>query len=320
MRTAANKGKLLLAIAAMASLGVSALLLLGDSNAGADGTKVGSKRAAVERLLRRQDLGPGYFFLRLPNEGQPSPQITCDRLKPSDEEPKLAAFLERYPISGCFAIYARIFAAGDGRPAPHLIGTGAVDVGSAKGAAALLRVAALTISHGFEGELPKVVPAPGRVGDETKLFRVENFPIFGEGGGEASLLAWRSGTSVGATYAQAGSPKANDQEALDFARLQQQHLEHPTPYTRAERDDTEAGFEDPSIAVPVYWLGHSFKPGDSLPTAKLEAAVAPNSLFKGLPGEKLEIYYTHALNLGTWTAAGWQKFSSGRKARLLMGL
>lgn len=319
MKAVAGRGGLLLAATALAALALAPALVLVGSDAEAEGAKVGSKRAAVERLLRRQDLGPGYFFLRLPNEGRPSPQITCDRLEPSDEEPKLAAFLDRYPVSGCFAIYARIFDAGDGRPAPHLVGTGAVDVGSTKGAAALLRVAALTISHGFEDELPKVVPAPAQVGDEAKLFRVENFPIFGEGEREASILAWRSGSAVGAVFAQAGSPEANDQEALQFARLQQQHLEHPTPYTRAERDDTEAGFEDPSIAVPIYWLGRTFKPGGSLPTAKLDGAVAPNSLFKGLPGEKLEIYYEPELSLGTWTAASWQKFSATPKARRLMG-
>jgi NAD-dependent dihydropyrimidine dehydrogenase PreA subunit len=320
MQTATGKVRALLTLAALVGLAVSAALLVDGSDAGADGAKVDSKRAAVERLLRRQDLGPGYFFLGMPNEGEPSPAITCDRLKPSDEEPKLASFLDRYSISGCFAIYARIFDAGDGRPAPHLIGTGAVDVGSVKGAAAFLRVAALTISHGFGDELPKVVPAPERVGDETKLFRVENFPVFGEEEAEASILAWRSGTSIGAIFAQAGSPKANDMEAVDFARLQQQHLEHPTPYTRAERYDAEAGFEDPSIAVPVYWLGRSFKPGGSLPAAGLEGAVAPNSRYKALPGEKLEIYYTHELSLGTWTAAGWQKFSATPRGRRLMGL
>jgi hypothetical protein len=320
MQTAAGKGRLVLATAAAAALGLVAVLLLDDADAGAGVAKVGSKGDAVERLLRRQDLGPGYFFLRLPNEGEPSPQITCDRLQPSDEEPKLAAFLDRYPVSGCFAIYARLFDAGDGRPAPHLVGTGAIDVGSAKGAAAFLRVAALTVSHGFEDKLPKAVPAPEGVGDETKLFRVENFPVFGEGESEASILAWRSGSSVGAIFAQAGLPEANDREAVEFARLQQQHLEHPTPYTRAERDDTEAGFEDPSIEVPIYWLGHSFKPGGSLPTAKLEGAAAPNSLSRGLPGQKLEIRYTHDLDLGLWTAAGWHKFSTSRKARQLIGL
>jgi hypothetical protein len=320
MQTAAGKGRALLAIAATAALVLAATLFLDSSDAGADRARVGSKRAAVERLLRLQDLGPGYFFLHLPNEGEPSPQITCDRLDPSDEEPKLAAFLDRYPVSGCFAIYTRLFDTGDGRPAPHLVGTGAVDVGSVKGAAGLLRVASLTVSHGFEDKLPKEVPAPEPVGDETKLFRVNNFPIFNEAESEASLLAWRSGSSVGAIFVQGGTPEANDQEAVAFARLQQQRLEHPAPYTRAERDDSEAGFEDPSIEVPIYWLGHNFTPGGSLPGATLEGAVAPNSLFSGLPGQKLEIYYTHGLDLGTWTPAGWQKFSASRKARQLIGL
>src|SRR6185369_3907367 len=132
MTAAAERGRLALAVAVLATLSLLAILALHDADAGAEGAKVGSKRAAVERLLRRQDLGPGYFFLRLPNEGEPSPKITCNRLKPSDEEPKLAAFLGRYPVSGCFAIYTRLFDSGDGRPVPHLIGTGAVDVGSGK--------------------------------------------------------------------------------------------------------------------------------------------------------------------------------------------
>ncbi|HET9593328.1 MAG TPA: hypothetical protein VFP17_10465 [Solirubrobacterales bacterium] len=320
MIAATKRGRPALAVAVLAALALAAILILHDADAGAEGAKVGSNRDAVERLLRRQDLGPGYFFLRFPNEGEPSPQITCDRLKPSDEEPKLAAFLGRYPVSGCYAIYARLFDAGDGRPVPHLVGTGAVDVGSSKGATALLKVASLTVSHGFEDELPKEVPAPEQVGDETEIFRVENLQFFEEEEAEASIVAWRSGSSVGAVYAQGGTPKANDLEALAFARLQQQHLEHPTPYTRAERYDAEAGFEDPAIAVPVYWLGRSFKPSGSLPAAKLEGAIAPNSLFKGLPGEKLEVYYDPDLSLDTWTAAGWQKFSATAKARKLIGL
>jgi hypothetical protein len=320
MVAAAGKGRLVLAAAALAALALAAILVLHDADAGAEEASVGSKQAAVERLLRRQDLGPGYFFLRLPNEGEPSPQITCDRLHPADEQPKLSTFLDRYPVSGCFAIYARLFDAGDGRPAPHLVGTGAIDVGSSKGAVALLKIASLTVSHGFENELPKEVPAPEKVGDETKLFRVENLQFFEEEEAEASIVAWRSGSSVGAVYAQGGSPKASDLEALAFARLQQQHLEHPTPYTRAERYDAEAGFEDPSIAEPIYWLGRSFKPGGSLPAAKLEGAIAPNSLYKGPAGQKLDVYYTGGLDLGTWTAAGWKKFSATRKARKLTGL
>jgi hypothetical protein len=193
-------------------------------------------------------------------------------------------------------------------------------VGSREGAIALLEVASLAVSHGFENELPKEVPAPEQVGDETKVFRVENLQFFEEEEADATIVAWRSGSSVGAVYAQGGAPKANDLEAIAFARLQQQHLEHPTPYTRAERYDAEAGFEDPSVAVPIYWLGRSFKPGGSLPGAKLEGAITPNSLYKGPGGQKLDVYYTGGLDLGTWTAAGWQKFSATRRVRQLTGL
>jgi hypothetical protein len=322
-----RRSRLALAATLLVAAAVAATLLLQGSNAGADESRVKAavikkKRAAVQRLLRLRDTGPGHFFLVIPEEGRDRrvPKILCGEVDPADQQRKLKAFLDRSPmLIGCFATYVRIFPL-EGSPAYHVVGTGAIDTGSSTVAMAGLAVAPQLLSHLFSDEVPEEVPAPETVGDETRLFHIADFPIFGDEHPEASLLGWRSGSVLAAIFVQGGDAATNDREAVELARIQQQRIENPAPYTPAERFDREAGFEDPAIKGPVYWLGRTFNPGGSLPTAKLEGAITPGSLSGGLPGEKLDVYYTHDLTLSTWTAAGWRKFSTTSEARRLMGL
>jgi hypothetical protein len=328
MRQALGRSpKLALAATLLVAAAVVTALLLPGSDAGADESKVKAavikkKRLAVQRLLRLRDAGPGHFFLVIPEEGSDRriPKILCGRVDPADQQRKLKQFLDRSPmLIGCFATYVRIFPLGDS-PAYHVVGTGAIDTGSPTIAMAGLGVAPQLLSHLFSDEVPEEVPAPRTIGDETRLFHIANYPIFGDEHPEASLLGWRSGSVLAAIFVQGGDAAANDREAVELAQVQQQRIEAPAPYTPAERFDREAGFEDPAITVPIYWLGRDFEPGSSLPVAKLEGAIAPSSSSEGLPGKKLDVYYTHDLGLSTWTAAGWQKFSATREARQLTGL
>jgi hypothetical protein len=322
-----RRPRLALAATLLVAAAVAATLLLQGSDAGADENRVKAaviekKRAAVQRLLRLSDAGPGHYFLVIPEEGRDRriPKILCGEVDPADQQRKLKAFLDRSPmLIGCFATYVRVFPLEDS-PAYHVVGTGAIDTGSSTVAMAGLAVAPQLLSHLFSDEVPEEVPAPETIGDETRLFHIANFPIFGDEHPEASLLGWRSGSVLAAIFVQGGDAATNDREAVELARIQQQRIESPAPYIPAERFDREAGFEDPAIGVPIYWLGRTFDPGGSLPTAKLEGAITPGSSSGGLPGKKLDVYYTHDLNLSTWTAAGWRKFSTTSEARRLMGL
>lgn len=322
-----RRSQLALAAPLLIAAAITAGLLLQGSEAGADASGVRAavtkkKRAAVQRLLRLDDAGPGHLFLVIPEEGSDRriPKILCGQVDPADQQRKLKSFLDRSPmLIGCFATYVRVFPFGDS-PAYHVVGTGAIDTGSPTVAMAGLAVSPQLLSHLFSDELPEEVPAPETIGDETRLFHIADFPIFGDEHPEASLLGWRSGGVLAAIFVQGGDAATNDREAVELARIQQQRIESPAPYTPAERYDREAGFENPAIKVPVYWLGRNFNPGGSLPAAKLQGAIAPSPSPRGLPGEKLEVYYTHDLSLGTWTIAGWQKFSATAKARRLMEL
>jgi hypothetical protein len=298
--------------ALMAILGLLAVMILRGADAAPPREQ---KQAAVQRLLRLADVGPGHFFLVIPEEGsdRPPPKLLCGRVDPADQERKLKQFLDRHPVGGCFTTYATFFPV-EGDPAYHVVGSGALDTGSPTVAAAGMTVAPQLLSHMFNDELPMAVPASQTVGDETRLFRIAYFPIFGDEHPNASLLAWRSGGVLAAIFVQGGEA-TNDREAVEFARVQQQRIENPTPYTKAERYDREVGFEDPAINVPIYWLGRTVKPGRSLPAAKLESGASVERFGGGLPQQRLGIHYTHELELRTWTAVGWKHFSSTRRGR-----
>ena len=262
-----------------------------------------------DNLLRLGDVGRGYFFLRSGGEeGPPPPKVTCDPLRPADPEPPLAAFLRSYPSRGCYAAYARIFKVPGNRFQEEVAGSGALRTGSAAAASAGLAVAPLLLAHLFN-DRPREAKPPGQVGDNTRLFRWKNVPIVSRKHRDASLIAWRSGRTLAAVLVQGGSPRADDRGALRLARLQQQRIRHPTPYTLAQRYDREALLEDPTIAVPVYWLRRKLNPRHALPIIRLRGGGKPLAQ-AGLPEEKLSVYYTHGLQLNSWDAAGWNRFAA----------
>lgn len=308
-----RRGLLSLAVASLALIAIGAVLLVRDSNAGAETASPKWKQSAVQSLLRLHDLEPGYSFFIYPNEGseQLPPKILCGKVEPADQQRKLKAFLDEHPINGCFTAYVRFFAVGESAPG-QFVGSGAVATPSATVAMAGLAVAPQLLSHMFNDEIPAEVPAPETIGDETRLFHIPDFPIFLEEDSPSTLVAWRSGRVLAAVFVQGGDDEANDREALALARNQQRRIEQPSPYLRSERYDREAGFANPSIKVPVYWLGRTLRPGGSLPALHLAGVLAAGGFFEGFPAQKLGVYYSHDVALATWTAAGWKKFAATR--------
>jgi len=303
-----------LALLLMTIAAVVAVLVVREGDATAENANPKWKQPAVQRLLRLHDLEPGYSFFILPNEGSDyePPKILCAQVKPADQQRKLKAFLNEHPIGGCFTSYVRFFSVGES-PAGQFIGSGAVATASPTVAMAGLAVSPLLLSHLFSDEIPAEVPAPETIGDETRLFHVPDFPVFLEEGSPSTLVAWRSGRVLAAVFVQGGDDATNDREAIELARKQQGRIEQPAPYLRAERYDREAGFADPAIGVPVYWLGRVLRPGGSLPPLHLTGGAAIGGFVEGFPGQKLGVYYSHGVRLATWTASGWNKFAGSRR-------
>ncbi|HEU5106797.1 MAG TPA: hypothetical protein VFU11_13280 [Solirubrobacterales bacterium] len=309
-----RRGPLALAFVLATIAMVVAVLVVHEGDATAENANPKWKQAAVQRLLRLHDLQPGYSFFIAPNEGgdELPPKIFCGRVEPADQQRKLKAFLDEHPIGGCFTAYVRFFPVGESR-AGQFIGSGAVATPSPTVAMAGMAVAPQLLSHMFNDELPEEVPAPTTIGDETRLFHIPDFPIFLEDEAPSSLVAWRSGRVLAAVFVQGGDDEANDREAIALAQSQQRHIEAPTPYLRSERYDREAGFANPAIKVPVYWLGRTLRPQGSLPPLHLAGALSAGGFFEGLPGQRLGVYYSHDVALATWPEPGWEKFAGARQ-------
>ncbi|HEX6752580.1 MAG TPA: hypothetical protein VF093_03215 [Solirubrobacterales bacterium] len=272
----------------------------------------------MERMvLRLNDLPHGYLPLDF-SEGSGF-ELICEPLDPTDPQRELASFVRRFTPEGCLGVYLRLYRVPGASPSAQLVGTGALDAGSAKGATSGFALAPMILRLITEDEAPTEVATTISVGDATRLFHWPRVPsVLGKGYRAGSFLVWRSGNVLATVLASAGSFSASDHIAEELARHQQAHIEHPTPYTRAERNDSEVGLDDPALKLPVYWLGRNFAPGHDLPVARLEYGGDSRYDSERLPGERIELRYSHNLNLSTWAKAGWKRFLATPAAKEIL--
>lgn len=298
------------------------MLLLSTVVAIASIATVGALRASgaggppedpTERLvLRLHDLPPGYFPLRL--SAGDGTEFSCEDLDPSDFSPKFASFVRRFSPQGCFGLYVRVYRIPGVETSGTVVGTEALDAGSDEVAETGFSLADQLLERRSENETPEEVAPTATVGDSTRLFHWKRGPkIFP--GRFVSSLVWRSGTVLNTVFAVADSFATSDVIVAGLAQRQQAHVEHPTRYTRAERDTSEIGLDDPGLKLPVYWLGRSFAPGHGLPVARLEAAGDARYVGERLDGPELELKYSHSLELDAWTRSRWKRFVATRTVR-----
>jgi hypothetical protein len=271
----------------------------------------------TERLmLRLHDLPPGYFPFDF-SEGN-GVEFICEDLDPSDPSPKLANFVRRFSPQGCLGLYVRVYSVPGVNTDGAVVGTGSLDAGSDEAAGLGFSLADQLLGKLTENGVPEEVAPTATVGDATRLFHWKRAPKLFRNSRFGSFLVWRSGTVLSAVFASADSLAASDEIVAGLAQRQQAHVEHPTRYTRAERNASEVGLDDPALKLPVYWLGRNFAPGGGLPVARLESAGASRFAGERLAGQKLELHYSHNLELSAWTKAGWKRFLTTRAAREIL--
>jgi hypothetical protein len=263
-----------LALVATLLTGLFVVLLARDGADAAPGPGTGQTRY----LLRLTDLPPGFVVLPIGSLGEgderPGPDMPCGELDPADPAPKLAAFIRKHHPAGCFAAYVRLYAPPVPGPKPLLAGSGVLDLGSVAGAREAFALAPQILGHFFlEGEIPGTLPSPEPVGEESVIVPWPEAPLFRDGESGTYVL-WRSGDVVGVVLATGRSMAAAERDALALARLQQARIEHPAPYTAAERDDAEVALDNPKLARPVYWLGRELAPRNALPPLRLDGSAA----------------------------------------------
>lgn len=241
---------------------------------------------AEETVLRLHDLPPGYAIEAGRTCGAVQ-RIGLRRYRTLDNW-----IAENRPAS-CRFLYERRFQVPSPAPAPPRIKGETINTPRDKAAAAgwvvFLRLIEREPSLDLRGRV-----SLGPDGPQALLLRDRT----------SSVLWWRHGKLLALVEASGSDPRANDEAALFYAQVQQRRLESPTPYTEAERDDTEVEIDDPDLEVPVYWLGRTFA-AEGFGAAELQTATVVGKA--GLPGAKVILRYD-GFNLETWTEPGWKRF------------
>jgi hypothetical protein len=277
---------------------------------------------ALELILRLGDLPLGYEVIDgVPDAGVGG--LMCDRVDPANAQPKLDDFLTRNKPAGCVSLYYRTYRVPGAGPEPLVAGSGAMRLASAEAAAEGLAVAPQLLSHALDDELPEEVAPPALVGDATRLFHWRHGKLFTDKEETMSFLVWRSGAVDAAIFINGGKAAASDRAAVELAQRQQARIEHPTPVTRSDFDDTEVALENPALEVPVYWLGKTFEPGRGLPPMTLEGSSASTGRSAIIPRVGL-LYVDHPLRprhedlfVDVYSAQQWKRLRA--KPRRLPG-
>jgi hypothetical protein len=261
--------------------------------------------AAEETVLRLHELPPGY---------QVSDDSGCGPVGPleGDSTPltrRYESWSFKYWPEACVYEYEQIFAVPGLGPAPPLVEAQILNTPSDAAVGGGLKLYTAILNRFKEPQPRRTVSiAPSVPG--ASLIRLKSELVEGRIHRPATLLFWRFGKLVSYVEAAGMSPAENDSAALHFAQLQQERLEHPSPYTEAERDDAEVWLDDPGLKFPIYWVGNPFQLGGR-PPVELESA---NTGYVGPPGEKYQIDY-ELLEVGGFRIDGWTRRSWKRYQR-----
>lgn len=294
----------------MALAVLAAAVLCAAPGAGAQNGPSGDLVAGSEETaLRLHDLPPGY---QLGDGGG------CGPLGPGGEEGqpsgrlgrRLQKWVIRYWPEGCLYQYEQIFKVPGLGPAPPLVEVETLNTPSEKAASEGFNlIAALIQKYEPKTDRGTVELSPG--GIEARHFRNRKFNVDGKGHQPGTVLIWRAGKLLSYLEVAGMSPRRNDRAALHFARIQQWRIEHPSPYTEAEQDDTEVWLDDPALKFPIYWVGRTYQPPGADPV-ELEYAYAGTP---GPPGAKFELQYDE-FGITGWTRRSWQRFKPTVLGRL----
>jgi hypothetical protein len=291
------------------TLGIAMALVLLVAPAAEAQTKPSGKLVAgsEETVLRLHDLPPGY---RIGDDGG------CGSVSPiegSGSQGSLAKrylkWLVRYWPEGCFVQYEQLFEVPGLEPSPPLVQAETLNTPSETAAVSGFEIYGALIDRLREGQRARTVALAGTT---ALLIRTKNELVEGQIHQPGTYLFWRYGKLISFVEAAGMNPRGNDAAALRFAQIQQQRLEHPSPYTEAEQDDTEVQLDDPELKFPIYWLGRRFEPGRGLPPTELSEAFTGEV---GPPGQRTALWYEDFF-LGTWTRGSWKHYQRSKLGKL----
>lgn len=270
-----------------------------------------SERLASESLLRLTDMPAGFVRSGESFCGRPSEASEYEGVYEAEEHrpPNPSeAFLEKNGIGFCLVEYERLYRAPGTGSTPVELVSFALATPSAAAAAEGMALGTEPFEYtlGVGGFSPGAAPA---IGEEARLYitdrgrfrRLSNLP--------GTLVLWRQGATIGGVFAVSMKTAVSDAATITYAERQQSYLAAPRPFLASEDEDLVTYLGNPTLGVPVYWLGTTFKPGHGVEPSYFSSAYGPANLTHFLSGQKMTTIYNPELFLDTWTPAGWAKFS-----------
>jgi hypothetical protein len=234
-------------------------------------------------LLRLPDLGPGYGLSHI--------NRSCTVLQTSN--PGFRQILGSGTSRGCVLSFEQVWVPPGAAPGPEAVHTYAFTFDTPAGPTAVLSRPRALAAPFPRRDLRIVEPAPP-IGDQAVLMRF-NKTILGLHA-SAGIVAWRSGSVLGMVIAGSLTRgDANARAAVRLATLQQARIADPTPLLPPVNDDRLVPLDDPTLAVPVVWLGEQLPAHGRFPELDLRATDRLFNFFGGLQPLVLLLYRTQRI-------------------------
>lgn len=220
-------------------------------------------------LLRLPDLGPGYGLARLNRSCTVLPTASVGWRR----------VLGSGPSRGCHLAFEQVWTPPGTTPGPGGVQSYAFTFDTAAGPTAALARPRVLPGLFRRRDLRIVEPAP-QIGDQAVLMRFHK-TILGLHA-SAGIVVWRSGSVLGMVIAATlRRGDADARAAVRLAALQQARIASPTPLRPPVNDDRFVALDDPTLHVPVLWLGEQLPAHGRFPELDLRATDRLLNFFGG---------------------------------------
>lgn len=255
-------------------------------------------------LLRLPDLGPGYAITKW-GIGR-----SCTVLPTASVGWR--SILGPEPSRGCHLAFEQVWTPPGTVPGPGGVQSYAFTFDTPAGPMAAL--ARPRILPGFfrRRDLRIVEPAPP-IGDQAVLMRFHKITLGLHA--SAGIVVWRSGSVLGMVIAATlRRGDADARAAVRLATLQQARIADPTPLRPPANDDRFVALDDPTLDVPVLWLGEQLPAHGRFPELDLRATDRLFNFFGG-PQPLVQMTYRAPHLPATVTVELWRRRALRRALR-----
>ncbi len=256
-------------------------------------------------LLRLPDLGPGYGLSHFSQSNRsctvlPTASVGWRRVLGSGRS------------RGCHLAFEQVWTPPGAAPSPGGVQSYAFTFDTPAGPTAALARPRSLPGPFRRRDLRLVEPAP-QIGDQAVLMRFHK-TLLGLHA-SAGIVVWRSGSVLGMVIAATlRRGDADARAAVRLATLQQGRIANPTPLRPPVNDDRFVPLDDPTLGLPVMWLGEQLPAHGRFPALDLRTTAHLFNFF-GAPHALVQMPYGVPHHPATVTVELWRPRALRRDLR-----